>query len=60
MKAGLSDRDRAAQALTGGLVAAFSDSISAWVIHTLLVDCSEREKSECEMARLPEVLSQTL
>lgn len=25
--------------LTGGLVAAFRDSISAWVIHTLLVDC---------------------
>lgn len=24
--------------LTGGLVAAFRDSISAWVIHTLLVD----------------------
>lgn len=25
--------------LTGGFVAAFSDSISAWVIQTLLVDC---------------------
>lgn len=36
----MSDRDRTAGALTGGLVAAFRDSISAWVIHTLLVDCS--------------------
>lgn len=25
--------------LTGGFMAAFRDSISAWVIHTLLVDC---------------------
>lgn len=38
MKKHKRDRDRAAGALTGGLVAAFRDSISVWVIHTLLVD----------------------
>lgn len=45
MKEGLSDGDRTVGALTGGLVAAFRDSISAWVIHTLLVDC-DQERSE--------------
>lgn len=34
----------AEETLTGGLVAAFRDSISAWVIHTLLVDCSGARK----------------
>lgn len=34
----------AQETLTGGLVAAFRDSISAWVIHTLLVDCRGARK----------------
>lgn len=29
--------------LTGGLVAAFRDSISAWVIQMLLVDCRRQQ-----------------
>lgn len=33
------------QRLTGGLVAAFRDSISAWVIHTLLLDCKTQEEA---------------
>lgn len=36
-----STEDSITGALTGGLVAAFRDSISAWVIHTLLVDCND-------------------
>lgn len=38
-------QSRGSRGLTGGLVAAFKDSISAWVIQTLLVDCRKPKET---------------
>lgn len=49
IKEGFVRRRRDSGALTGGLVAAFRDSISAWVIHTLLVDCGHVSKRKVKL-----------
>lgn len=44
-KEGFVRQRKESRGLTGGLVAAFKDSISAWVIQTLLVDCRKQKET---------------
>lgn len=60
-KEGFVRQRREGRGLTGGLVAAFKDSISAWVIQTLLVDCSKQKENihEKKMAATGQVTSRS-